>query len=89
MGKPFYRQMYWKLKVTKRSDSRAGEALEFCEKKLLSDNFSLHFTVFFKTDVLRKLFDIGFSYKHCNFTPTCLLVKMASKAVIRPINTRL
>ena len=40
--------MYWKLKVTKRSDSRAGEALEFCEKNLLCNNFSLHFIVFSK-----------------------------------------
>ena len=69
--------MYWKLKVIKRSDSRAGEALEFCEKNLLSNNFSLHFIVFSK---------IGFSYKHCNFTPICLPVKMASKTVIRPIH---
>ena len=29
--------------------------------------------------VLRKLFDIRFSYKHCNFSHVCLLVKMASK----------
>ena len=76
--------MYCKLKVIKRSDSRAGEALEFCEKNLLSNNFSLHL-VFSKRTFLRKLFDIGFSYKHCNFTPTCLPDKMASKTVIRPI----
>ena len=31
------------------------------------------------------LFDIGFPYKHCYFEPVCLLVKMASKTVIRPI----
>ena len=34
---------------------------------------------FFRTAVLRKLFDIRFSYKHCNFSQVCLLVKMASK----------
>ena len=31
--------------------------------------------------VLRKLFDIRFSYKHCNFSHVCLVVKMASKTV--------
>ena len=30
-------------------------------------------------------FDIGFLYKRCYFKPVCLLVKMASKTVIRPI----
>ena len=34
---------------------------------------------FFRTTVLRKLFDIRFSYKRCYFSPGCLLVKMASK----------
>ena len=32
-----------------------------------------------------KIFDIGFPYKHCYFKLVCLLVKMASKTVIRPI----
>ena len=40
---------------------------------------------FFRTAVLRKLFDIRFSYKHCNFSRLCLLVKMASKTVTRSI----
>ena len=40
---------------------------------------------FFRTFVLRKLFDIRFSSKHCNFSPACLLVKMASKTVTRSI----
>ena len=34
---------------------------------------------FFRTTVLRKLFDIRFSFKHCYFSRGCLLVKMASK----------
>ena len=34
---------------------------------------------------LWKLFDIRFSYNHCNFSCVCLLVKMASKAVTRSI----
>ena len=33
----------------------------------------------------KKLFAIGFPYKHCNFWPLCLPVKMASKTVIRPM----
>ena len=37
--------------------------------------------IFFRTAVLRKLFDIRFSYKHCNFSQVCLLVKMASKTM--------
>ena len=41
--------------------------------------------MFFSTAVLRKLFDISFSYKHCNFARVCLLVKMASKTVRRSI----
>ena len=39
--------------------------------------------IFFRTAVLRKLFEIRFSYKHCNFSSVCLLVKMASKSVTR------
>ena len=47
----------------------------------------LQFTIdiLFRTAVLRKLFDIRFSYKHCNFSRVCLLVKMASKTVTRSI----
>ena len=41
--------------------------------------------IFFRKAVLRKLFDIGSSYKHCNFSHVCLLVKMASKTVTRSI----
>ena len=31
---------------------------------------------------------LGLPYKHCNFVPLCLPVKMASKTVIRPIINR-
>ena len=41
--------------------------------------------IVFRTVVLQKLFDIKFSYKHCNFSRVCLLVKMASKTVTRSI----
>ena len=44
---------------------------------------------FFRSDVLWKLFDIGFPYKHCYFKPVCLLVKMASETVIRPVGSRI
>jgi len=40
----------------------------------------------FRTAVLRKLFDIRFSYKHCNFSHVCLLVKMALKTLTRSIS---
>ena len=43
------------------------------------------FILFVRTAVLRKLFDIRFSYKHCNFSWSCLLVKMAFKTVTRSI----
>ena len=40
---------------------------------------------FFRTAVLQKLCDIRFSFKHCNFSHVCVLVKMASKTTTRPI----
>ena len=43
------------------------------------------FFFFFRKAVLRKLFDIRFSFIHCNFLRGCLLVKMASKTVTRSI----
>ena len=42
----------------------------------------------FRTAILEKLFDIIFSYKHCNFSRGCLLVKMASKSVTGSIIPR-
>ena len=45
----------------------------------------LSIDIFFRTAVLQKLFDIKFSYKHCNFSQVCLLVKMVSKTVTRSI----
>ena len=41
---------------------------------------------FFRTAVLLKLSDIRFSYKHCNVSRVCLLVKMASKTVTRSMD---
>ena len=47
----------------------------------------LQFTIyiFFRKAVMRKLFDIRFSYKHYNFSRICLLFKIASKTVTRSI----
>ena len=45
--------------------------------------FTIH--IFFRTAILRKLFDIRYSCKHCNFSRVCLLVKMASKTLTRSI----
>ena len=47
--------------------------------------FSFIIDTFVRTAVLSKLFDTRFSYKHCNFSRVCLLVKMASKTVARSI----
>ena len=44
----------------------------------VNDKFAIH--IFFITAVLRKLFDIRFSYKHCNFSRVCLLFEMATKS---------
>ena len=41
--------------------------------------------IFFRSIFLRKLFNIRFSYKHCNFSCSCLLIKMASNTVTRSI----
>ena len=55
------------------------KSFPYCQK------FPIH--EFFRSDVLWKLFDIGFPYKHSYFEPVCLSVKMASKTVIRPITS--
>ena len=47
-----------------------------------------NFFFFLQKAVMRKLFDIRFSYKHCSFSRVCLLVKMASKTVTRSILLR-
>ena len=47
---------------------------------------ALVYNSYFRTAVLQKSFDITFSYKHSNFSRSCLLIKMASKTVTRSIN---
>ena len=58
-------------------------------QNFLGQSFALllSFTIdiLFRTAILWKLFDIRFSYNHCNFSCVCLLVKMASKTVTRSI----
>ena len=51
--------------------------------KILRSDALVYNSYFFRTVVLRKLFDIRFSNKHCNFSRVCLLVKVASKTVTR------
>ena len=47
--------------------------------RILRNEGLVNNSYFFRTAVLWKLFDIRCSYKHCNFSRVCLLVKMASK----------
>ena len=58
------------------------EKLQCLYENLRSNNFRR------MAVLLRKLFYIRFSYKHCNFSHVCLLVKMASKAVTMSIRIR-
>ena len=53
--------------------------------KILCCSFSLQLISFFIRAVVCKLF---FSYKHCNFSRGCLLVRMAFKTVTRSIKPR-
>ena len=55
-----------------------------CRQKIPGKNCRQIY-IFFRTAVLRKLFDIRISYKHCNFSRACLLAKMASKTVTSSI----
>ena len=57
---------------------------DFFSRIVTSEAF-VYNSYFFRTAVLWKLFDIRFSYKHCNFSQVCLLVKVASKTVTRSI----
>ena len=54
-------------------------------RRILRSEALVYKSYFFRTAVLRKLFDIRFSYKYCNFSRVCLLVKMTSKTVTRSI----
>ena len=54
-------------------------------RRILRSEALVYKSYFFRTAVLQKLFDIRFSYNHCNFSRVCLLVKMASKTLTRSI----
>ena len=59
-------------------------ALNFFSRILIrSEALVYNSCFFFRTAVLRKLLDIRFSYKHCNFSRGCVLVMMASKTMTR------
>ena len=76
-----YRQIYGKSKANLWRNLSTGTPPD--NPLLLQLQFTID--IFFRTVVLRKLFDIRFSYKHCNFSRVCLLVKMALKTVTRSI----
>ena len=65
-----------KLKLQSKGLSIIVKNINYCQKYQL-------LIFFFRRVVLRKLFEIRFSYKHCNFSNICLLIKMASKTVTR------
>ena len=53
--------------------------------QIFQDN-PLHCSFSLQLIFFQNIFDIRFSYKHCNFSHVCLLVKMASKTVTRSIH---
>ena len=85
--RPFYIQMDGKLKK-KINSPRSSQATSFKHGEY---NFNLSIlTLRFINCVKfnfgkKKLFAIGFPYKHCDFWPLCLPVKMAPKIVVKPI----
>ena len=80
-----YRQMYRKFKkVVLGLLTHVTPSIFSVESLGVKRQFT-NIDIFFRTAVLRKLFDIRFSYKHCNFSHICLLIKMALKPVTRSI----
>ena len=75
-----YRQIYGKSK-----ESLWGNLSTSFFRTILCFLALVYNCFLFRTAVLRKLYDLRFSYKHCNFSRVCLLVKMASKTVTRSI----
>ena len=53
--------------------------------RILRGGALVYKSYFFRTAVVRKLFNIRFSFKNCNFSRVCLLVKMVLKTVTRSI----
>ena len=79
-----YRQMYRKFKKVVLGLLPHLMPLIFFSTILRSEAL-VDNSYFFQNSCFRKLFDIRFSYKHCNFSHICLLVKMAFKTVTRSI----
>ena len=80
-----YRQIYGKSKASLWRNLSAGTPPNFFRTILCFVALFYNWCFFFRTAVLRKLFDLRFSYKHRNFSRVCLLLKMASKTVTRSI----
>ena len=80
-----YSQMYRKFKKVVLGLLAHVTPSIFFRRILRSEALVYNSYFSFRTAVLRKLFDIRFSYKHYNFSRDCLLVKMASKTVTRAI----
>ena len=81
-----YGQMYRKFKKVVLSLLVHVTPLIFFSRILRSEAL-VYKSYFFRRAFFRKLFDIRFSYKHCNFSRVCLLVKMVSKSVTRSIQS--
>ena len=79
-GKNIYRQMYGKLKklvqwlIGKLHPSNLVNAIFYFLFNVLIHKL-------WKIQFRKKSFAIGFPYKHCNFWPLCLPVKMAWKGL--------
>ena len=79
-----YRQIYGKSKASLwRNLAQVRPQIFLGQSFALQLQFTIK--IFFRTAVLPKLFDNRFSYKYCNFSHVCLLVKMASKTETRSI----
>ena len=85
---PWYltnRQIYGKTKASLWRNLSTGMPPIFFRTILCFVALVYNIDIFFRTAVLWNLFDIRFSYKHCNFLHVCLLVKMALKTLTRSI----
>ena len=81
-----YRQIYGKSKASLYRSLRTGTPPKLFRTILCFVALVYHKLIFFfRTAVLLKLHDIRFSYKHCNFSHVCILVKMALKTLTRSI----
>ena len=79
-----YRQIYGKSKASLWRNLSTGTPPKFF-RTILCFVALVYNLYFFRKAVMRKLFDIRFSCKHCNFSRICLLFKIASKTVTRSI----